>query len=176
MEILDTFCDDGYDKISRMKEALSSGNLPTYTTYIHALKSACANIGADEIAEAAQKLEAAGEKRDLDYIEALSGRFLEKLSTLLDNIRRALYAHAIAMGNEAEQLEPLSGEAFLSDLAKLKEALQSLNANTINSVAAGLHKLVRLEEDFHAVRRISRSILLAEYDEAIGYIDEILHR
>jgi len=87
-EILYAFYNDGLQKIDEIKECIASGNMNDYSFYVHALKSAAANIGAGRLAEAAKSLEAAGDSGDTNYIQTNNEGFLADLKVLLNEISR----------------------------------------------------------------------------------------
>jgi len=88
LEILSAFYEDGIQKIDEIEECMASGNINNYSIYVHALKSAAANIGAQRLAEAANALEAAGDSGDINYIQANNESFLVDLKTLLNEISK----------------------------------------------------------------------------------------
>jgi HPt (histidine-containing phosphotransfer) domain-containing protein len=83
LKTLNVFYDDCIEKIGEIDRCLSENNISLYTTYTHALKSACANVGAESLSEAAKMLETAGNNGDENYIYANSAKFLENLTTIL---------------------------------------------------------------------------------------------
>jgi len=87
---LATFHKDGLEKNRQLRSCLVTADLPLFTIYIHALKSAAANIGADNLSEAASALEEAGKEGDISYVTSNSVQFLTDLEALLDNINTAL--------------------------------------------------------------------------------------
>jgi HPt (histidine-containing phosphotransfer) domain-containing protein len=162
---------DGLEKIMELKACLETGNIPLYTISVHALKSAAANIGAEELSNAAKELEAAGNQADLGYIEAHNSQFLTALESLLDNIQERLSAHR-------EKREKAGGsmdmEAFKTRLARLKLALETLDAHTINSTMDILLSLKLTEDAAAVVQSISKNILIAEYDKALTLTESLL--
>jgi len=90
LETLTTYYEDAKDRISKLGECLETEDLSLYTTYVHALKSASANVGASELSEAAKALEQAGNQGDLPYIESHNGDFIIALEQLLKDIGKAL--------------------------------------------------------------------------------------
>jgi len=87
-EILSAFYEDGIQKIDEIEECIANDNINNYSIYVHALKSAAANIGAEKLAEAANALEAAGDSGDINYIQANNESFLADLKALLDEISK----------------------------------------------------------------------------------------
>jgi len=79
------------DALERIPMIMSyNEDMSAFTTNIHALKSAAASIGADNISEYALKLENAGKENDIKFIQANADIFIAYMNSLLDNITIAL--------------------------------------------------------------------------------------
>jgi len=172
LETLAVFYKDGLKKIQEIKSCLETGNLSLYTVYIHALKSATANIGAGELSATAKDLEAAGEQEDVSFIETHNATFLTDLEAVLLGIQNALSAH-----NEASKRgsSPLDRELLASELSLLKTALENLDVKVINTSVEDLRKYAQTENVGSLIGNMHERILLAEYDEAIAIIHDVLH-
>jgi PAS domain S-box-containing protein len=169
LETLVIFCKDGLEKERELMESLETGDLDLYTTHVHALKSASANIGAARLAEAAKTLEAAGERKDLDYIESRMPQFLSDLRSLLNSINEELEKHRENRSQESYNIELLKLE-----LEELKTALEVLDAGKINRTIQGLQKRTLGDDVGIAVNNISDKILMGEYEEAVELIETLL--
>jgi HPt (histidine-containing phosphotransfer) domain-containing protein len=141
-----------------------------YTIHLHAIKSASANIGAAALSEAAKALEMAGEKKDLDFIEAYNAMFLIDLKSLLGKINDAVSIHKNAA---KEKSKPLNIELLKSELTMLKIALDVFDAGAINKIVNNLQDMTLPEDIENAVEEISSRILVAEYDRATELIDSL---
>jgi len=173
METLNVFYDDGLEKIKELKICLETGNVPKYTIYVHALKSAAANIGAEELSDTAKSLEIAGKKADLSFIETRNSGFLTALETLLSNIRDGLSARR----EEAEMIGvSLDIEVVKTRLVRLKLALETLDARAMNSTMTILLNLKLTEDVLVVIQNISKNILIAEYDNALALTESLLER
>jgi CheY-like chemotaxis protein/HPt (histidine-containing phosphotransfer) domain-containing protein len=169
-DVLLTFCDDGLEKIQQIRECQQTGNLSLYATYVHALKSASANVGADALSESAKALENAGRMEDRVYISARTGVFLRALEGLIAKIKGILSARH----DEADRNASPNLELFESQLLALKAAIENFDGRVINSAVNSLQKLAPTAEAAATVRGISKNILLAEYDEATVLIESLL--
>jgi CheY-like chemotaxis protein len=90
LEVLATFYEDGIQKIEEINTALDSGNMYDYVTYLHALKSAAASIGADKLSHAAFDLESAGENEDMAFIRSNNDSFIKLLEKFLRELKETL--------------------------------------------------------------------------------------
>jgi len=167
LETLATFYEDGAERADRINAYLEAGDLPTFTTCVHALKSAAASIGADELSKAAKALEAAGGLEDLDFIKEHIPEFLKTMNSLLSRI------HDFLMTREPDD-EPLNTAALKDDLINLKDALLNMDVSLVNVTVDSLQKLSATGDAAGKIRSISNKILVAEYDEAILLIESFL--
>jgi CheY-like chemotaxis protein len=93
LKILSSFYREGIEKSQELKTFLETGDMSFYKINVHALKGATANIGADSLSYAAEKLEKAAESFDLNFIETHNTKFLSDLELLLHSIDQALSTH-----------------------------------------------------------------------------------
>ena len=172
-DTLTVFYKDGLKKIKEINSSLAAGNLSQYTIYVHALKSACANIGAEALSAAAKKLEIASEHGDLEYIEKHNAVFLLSLESMLNSIHDAIQKK---QENRKDVAESLNTEAFHSVLVQLKTALEAFDARAISQTVDDLRSLAQTEDIGATINSISESILLVEYDEAIALTEALLQK
>jgi len=167
MQTLAVFHKDGLQKIDEIKDSLKAGNYPLYATYVHALKSALANIGANELSEDAKALEFAGKGKDIAFIKANNAQFLVGLKVLLDNLGNTL---SLNDGYESS----VDFELLKSELSRLKEALELLDSAEIDIMVNSLQEFSQAEGVGPGVESILQSVLIGGYDEAISKIDTLL--
>ena len=167
LETLTTFYEDGTDRVDKIKDFLDAGDLSMYTTYVHALKSAAASIGAEGISEAARALEAAGNKDDLNYIKEHHQKFADDVKSLLCGI------HDFLIIGE-QHSTPSDDDSLKEDLGKLRTALLDMDVNTVNSTVDKLQQTAKFGDTANHTRGIFNKILMAEYDEAVALIDSFL--
>jgi len=171
LETLSVFCDDGYEKIEELKVCLETGNIPLYTINVHALKSAAANIGAEELSGKAKALEMAGNQMDLDFIKENNPQFLTALESVLKDIGDSLSAYREERKKEGASLDM---EVLKPILARLKLSLETMDARAMNSTMDTLLSQKLTEEAAAVIQNISRNVLIAEYDEALELTESLL--
>jgi HPt (histidine-containing phosphotransfer) domain-containing protein len=170
-ETLAAFLEDGYEKMEEIGRCLHAGNLPMFATHIHALKSASATIGADAVSEEAYALELAGHRGDSLYIDTKINRFRLLVQQLLVSIEGALTSRR-AKGGQAGK--PMDAGQLNAELTNLKTAMETLDAEVMNRTVDTLLN-AQCPDDLKAVvRKISKHILMVEYDEAEELIDSLL--
>jgi HPt (histidine-containing phosphotransfer) domain-containing protein len=150
-ETLAIFTADGQERIEKIRRSLEAGELPLFVTHVHALKSAAANIGAEELSKAAYTLEEAGQRADIPYIEANREEFLAMLARQIEAIKTALAAYETG-SNGAEEF---NSRVFTSELVMLKEALKNMDAEIINKTIDSLLNYTSPDSVKSVIRNIS---------------------
>ena len=171
LNVLTTFRDDGLDRINKIKECQETGNMQLYTTYVHALKSAAANIGADEVSRAAEALEKAGKRSDAVFIERNSERLIEDLKLLIEGIGSGI---EYQKNHRKRSNAPPDAVLPKAVVQELKDAVTNFDAGAMNRITDQLQSLPLEESAMAEVRNISKCILLADYDDALMLIDTLL--
>jgi CheY-like chemotaxis protein len=91
-EILLTFCMDADGKSEKIAKAAEDGDIKLYTTLVHGLKGAARSIGADSLANLAERLEKAGAENDAPSITGKTGELISETRKLADGVLSALNA------------------------------------------------------------------------------------
>jgi CheY-like chemotaxis protein len=168
---LEVFQKDGRNKAREIRRCLGDGDMALFTTHVHGMKSACANIGASGLSSQAGALEAAGAAGGTEYIEANAGEFLLSLEWLLASLEGALERHNAERGRGAA---PEDMAAAVVILSKLKVALGELDVGNIDRALDSLQDMALGGIVGAVLKEISEKVLVAEYDEAISLVDELL--
>jgi HPt (histidine-containing phosphotransfer) domain-containing protein len=169
LNLLSTFHMDGASKINEIKTYIETGNIQLYTINVHALKSACKNIGASELSEAAAALEMAGKKGDLSFIRDNNAVFLSNLETILNNINIALMEEA-----KESKKNHIDRNLLKTELSNLKTALVDFDYFKIEDSVTNLQDFTQDVDIGGTVKAILKSILTGDYDETVSIIDTLL--
>lgn len=159
---------------NNIETSFNYGNLKDYTSYVHSLKSTSRTIGAKELSKLAERLEAAGNKNDVDTINAQQGHLLD----LYDTVRHTLSEiPAIKEEEERAEAEEKELEDQKKDItpAQLKDAYQSiievsrsLDYDTLSFILESL-KVYRLPEVHERnIRKIGNLSYSLKWDEIIN--------
>jgi len=170
LQILDVFYEDSLEKTKQIEDALSSGDIVLFTTYIHALKSASASIGAADISERAKALEQAGNNEDLEFITKNINTFLLKLGEMAKNISVSLPSIQSADKSKIKEDKDL----LITQLLRLKEALAVINIEAIDESQARLRAGTWSRKVQKELENIYRFVLLFEYEEATRVIENLI--
>jgi CheY-like chemotaxis protein/HPt (histidine-containing phosphotransfer) domain-containing protein len=168
LNTLGIFLEDGKEKLQQIRSSLEVGNIPLYATFVHAVKSASASVGAAELSDYAKRLETAGKTEDMTYIDRNNPIFLEDFALLLERIEKTL--------NGCQRSISVSPDALKRELSELKAALETMDMgkaeHSLNRLQKGMEGTDAL---FHSqVEKIAQYILLSDYDEAVAGIDMLL--
>ena len=175
IKTLTIFHMDGKQKIDEIHSSLASDNLSLYVICVHALKSALASIGAVKLSEAANALEAAGNKGDWEYIDVCNDTFLLELEVLLRNISEVLPSRNGDIPPTPTSLERNEAiRRMVQYLQAFKPALEALDISGINSAVDCLQEFKADREYGAAIENILLDTLIGEYEDAISLIDTLL--
>jgi len=167
MQTLAVFRKDGLQKIDEIRKSLETSDYPLYATYVHALKSALANIGASDLSESAKALELAGKEKDTAFIGSNNAQFLMNLETILNSLGNIF---SLNDGHKAS----VDFELLRSELNMLREALESLDSAAIDKTVDRLRGFAQADNVGSGIENILQSVLIGEYDGAISKIDTLL--
>ncbi|MCL2702126.1 MAG: ATP-binding protein [Defluviitaleaceae bacterium] len=171
LDTLDIYRANGLDKLKEIKSCLVNKDIKLFTTHVHALKSASASIGAEDLSAFAETLEMAGLRGDMDFIDAGAPKFLTELDELLQNISDVLSREK----DKSADAGPIDMDALKSELVKLKEALDIYDTPVINEASGNLQNLARDPDFGKDIGRILQHKLAGEYDEAVLLIDKMIN-
>jgi CheY-like chemotaxis protein len=172
--VLSAYQKDAYDRLRLLKEALDKNKIPDFVIHVHAMKSASASIGADELSAAALKLETAGRAGDTVYIQENFLKFTERLEKMVENINAALDNDR--NGNAAASGEDKKSGSFtelISLLRKLEAAIKQQNISEIDSLIDELSKKPLDAKTRVMLEKISDEVLMTEFEKAIKVFDEL---
>ncbi|AEF86297.1 hybrid sensory kinase [Treponema primitia ZAS-2] len=165
LDILAVFCRDSQERSGELQEAVEKKDYRSYTTLVHALKSAGRSIGAYDFGDSAAALEELGKAQDAVGIAEKTPQFLENLKTLTTTISEFI-AQASAAARETPEEIDISALHFEA----LKEALVNMDIETVNKIMLEYSMMPLDSHTKDLVNKIKEDILLFEYDKAVEKI------
>jgi HPt (histidine-containing phosphotransfer) domain-containing protein len=93
--VLSAFYNDAQERLKNIDKSLKEGALSEFVVHVHAIKSASAAIGAEELSAEARSLEMAGKNGDTAYIDENLSAFLKHLEEQLMHINDAFERNQI---------------------------------------------------------------------------------
>jgi len=153
-------------KTSMKNNLDNDADLHMYIINVHAMKSALANIKANELSSIALRLEQAGREKDINVILSETNDFLEKLEIVVNEIK-------------AKQQENISTEDTEESLLFLKEKLQiikescaAMDKKTAKNVLTELREKTWSHKTGELINSITEHLLHSEFDEVSALVDK----
>ncbi|MCL2248876.1 MAG: ATP-binding protein [Oscillospiraceae bacterium] len=169
IDLLVTFSIESAKKHEELTRCFKVGDLPLYTIHVHALKAACANIGAAKVSKEAEELENAGERKDREFIREHHTEFSYNLVKLIANINEAL-----ASVEKSEDIE-YNEDSVISGLTELKTALENFDISAIDKISKEVQNFSKHPTYGETVREILRLAFVSRYKQAETLITDILN-
>jgi signal transduction histidine kinase/CheY-like chemotaxis protein len=145
----------------------NDASLRSFTTLVHALKSAAANIGADGLSQTAALLEQAGREADLPVIRDRLPSFREELAALTARIEEI--TAAARSGDDEKRDDPAIGEA----VERLREALEVRDIDAMDAALARLQALPLTGKTREAISGLTDFVLDAEFEKAADMVTSL---
>ena len=168
VKALSLYRKDGEEKLKQIPLALEEKDLRMYITCVHALKSASAYIGANQLSEKAMNLENAGNCRDIVYLEKHTGEFLRDLKIIMQDISALILKDK----SKAEPEGVVDMSAIHEKLSSLKTALMNFDIGAADEIIHHLEK----SQISSLMEQISHNVLISDFDAAMELIDGYLAR
>ena len=157
------------------KEAIDDDALRLYTTYVHGIKTALANINQPEASEFAASLEGAGLNADIAFIENKTAEFLEKLSgiavELSNNVPDSVPDNMITIPES-----PADNARAAEKFKALAAACEAYETQTAQDLTEELKALSLSSHVQTIISEIETHILLSNDEDAAALAKDISER
>jgi signal transduction histidine kinase/DNA-binding NarL/FixJ family response regulator/HPt (histidine-containing phosphotransfer) domain-containing protein len=175
-QVLSLFCKDVEDRMPLLQTETEAGAVLTLVTCVHALKSASASIGAQEISVQAAELEAAGKSGNLAFIHEHLPGFARDLAELVKGIDAALETDKNSGGMTNNNAAGTAGGSadLVSLLSDLESALKAQKPAEIDHILEELGKKPLDKKTREALNTISDEVLMTEFDNALKITGSLL--
>jgi|GEM_PF-897987 len=171
-QVLSVFYKDAKDRLPLLQTMPNAKTLPMFITHVHALKSASASLGAQEISKEAARLEAAGKAEDMMFFEKNLSLFTENLAELAENIGAVLALQD--MWESAVEETPVDISVYIPVLHELAEAMKSQNIFETERILDELGQKPLDSKAREILEKVSDNVLVADFDSAVKTIDEFI--
>ena len=170
IKTLNIFYKDGLQKCAEIESSLAATNLPLCTIYVHALKSAAANIGAEKLSEMARSLEDACRDGNMELIKPGSVQLLADLRELLIDINTVLQNDK----KTREQNTVVDMSLISDELARLRKGIESFNSNAIKESCDNLRMFTHIPNIGAKLDSVLQWVLIGDDDKAIESIESVV--
>jgi polar amino acid transport system substrate-binding protein len=167
LNLLEMFCRDVEAGNALIEKAPEEATLRSFTTQVHALKSALGNIGASNLSQVAAQLEQAGREADLSAIRQNLTLFRERLDVLRGRIGEFL---ASSRNKDEKPGDP----EIMDTLACLRKALEAKDFGAIDTALSRAQSQSPTGAMGEAVSEIADCILTAEFKKATDALNVLL--
>ena len=169
-EILALYAADSKKRLEELPRYHKEGDLRALTICVHALKSASANVGADEVSIMAAELEAASKNGDTNYVDANLRRFSDSLSLLLENIRNYLDS---MHGDEPAKTKAANLEFLKLAMVEMAQRMDSLDIDGVESTLNELSAYQWDSEISECLTRIKDGIAIFDYEDTEAAVSRL---
>jgi len=163
LKLLRLYVKDMENTLAQVKSVPTRETLAKFTSAVHRIKGASANIGAKLLAQEAAKLESAGHAEELIAITEMLPDFNTLMQTTLTAIRQSLLLASVGKASDALI------DAVLAQ--KLIAALRTPDIKLIDTLSTELSRATYTDEMQKTVDSLLESILAMDYDVAIDILE-----
>ncbi len=142
-----------------ISDAYESGNIRLYTIKVHSLKSSAKFVGAMELSALAESLENAGNKEDMDYINANTARLLadyegfrEKLERLHDEM-------------ESPDKEMIPDNELKEAYTALSDMIPQMDYDAVEMILEQMREYSLPKEDEQKMKQLEKMLKVFDWDE-----------
>jgi len=147
------------EKLCPKIQNLDKGELETYITTVHGMKSALANMGEKELSHIAFKLELAGKERNINVIVGETQAFLDSLRAIITKYKPTAEVSHVDINDE--------NSAYLREkLNDIKAACAGFDINAANMALNALKQKKWPNEISTVLENVAAHLLHSEFDEA----------
>ncbi len=148
------------DNAGVIENAYNDGDVKLYTVKVHALKSSARIIGASNLSGLCQQLEDAGNKEDLEFIEANTGRLLELFRSYIPRLERLNVSE-----NKDKDLPPIPEDELKDAYEALTELVGQMDYDGVDMVLGQLKEYSLPDEDDVKIKAVQKALKLFDWDE-----------
>ena len=142
-----------------------SDDLSSFVINVHAMKSALANVGENELSERAAKLEQAGRDQDVSFVMSELPSFIEMLRAAIDKYEKE--------EESSDDTEENIDSSFLKEkLLAITTACAAYDKKSAKSALSHLKQKKWPQSVKDKLSSISSYLLHSEFDEAVQFIEE----
>ena len=169
-DILTIYTSDCESRLAEMARYYHVGDTRNLAICVHAIKSASANVGADDLSDMAAELETACKVDDIVYIDANLRRFTDSLGALLTDLR--VYLNGIS--KKDVDCSKVADPGFLkSALDKITAHMDGLDIDAAEQVLVELYAYHWDDDIFEYIAKINHSIGVFDYDGIEAAVNDL---
>jgi HPt (histidine-containing phosphotransfer) domain-containing protein len=166
LETKKVFIKDAEKAIDVLETLLHEMDIKLYTTTVHGMKSALANLGENALSKAAGILEQAGRDQNKEIIKSGTQAFIDELYLLIDSIRPE---------NEpiVTDISDQDKEYLHAQLLMVKQACDTLDIEAANEIIAELRKKAWTHDINDTLDKIFEYLLHSQLKKAAKVVENL---
>ena len=162
MPLLKVFYKSLEDRAGEIERLYAEGNYKDYTIKVHALKSSARIIGADALAEAAQRLEDAGKNGDTEFIAANQDAFMKSYRSLYEPLSE------VFREEETDNHMPEADPSLLEEVyEEMRSAADEMDCDRLNEVFEEMKGYSIPEKDKELWKKLREATDEYDYDSIL---------
>ena len=175
LDILNLFYLDGMRKTGLIQKLKDEKDYENYKIEVHGLKSASANIGAQDLSKQAEFLETAAASANGDFIDHNHDDMIESYKKLLAEIKNLLDKRKIKeqQNNPKEALEK---DVILKSLGEALEALEHFKSKDAKDKLERLLEYDLQDKLYRSIQEIQNKLQLYEDEEAEELLRNLIQK
>ena len=159
LQLFDETIDENSETIEK---AFYENDIKLFTIKVHALKSSCRIIGAEELSEKARKLEEAGKNGDLDYINKNVATLLKDYRAFHEKLSKLPRANEDEDGNDKDII---SEEELKDAYSAIKELAPQMDYDAISMILEDLSEKKLPDKEKTFVSDVEKALRIFDWDK-----------
>ena len=150
-----------YDTIEEnhkfIKDAYDNRDFRLYTIKVHALKSSTRIIGANDMSQLCADLEDAGNRDDIEFIEANNDRLLNDIVSLTQKLSRLRH-------EDNEDKEPIPDDVLKNAYVSLREMISQMDYDAVEMILGDLEEYSLPDTDKERFAELTKKLKAFDWD------------
>ncbi|RKM62194.1 response regulator [Butyrivibrio sp. CB08] len=159
---LKMFAETIEDNAKVLEDAYNDGDVRLFTVKVHALKSSARIIGASVLSQFCQRLEDAGNKEDLEFIETNIHKLLEDFRAYVPRLQRLVEEKD---KEETKDLPEIPADELEEAFEALKEQVSQMDYDGVEMVISQLREYRLPETHATQLKSIEKALKIFNWDE-----------
>ena len=157
---LEMFLDTIDENIKIIRDSYDEENIGLFTIKVHALKSSARIIGADKLSNMAQKLEDAGNEKDVDYINKNVGQFISDYEAYKEKLS------PMKKDQDSDNDKEMIPEDVLEDAYEaLSDVIDQMDLDAVEMIVDDVDEYKLPDEDAKRFNDLKKAMKLIDWDK-----------
>jgi len=165
---LELFLDTIDDNSRVIEDAYKDGNIRLYTIKVHALKSSARIIGALGLSELAEKLEEAGNKNDMEYIDGNTDRLMDEYTSFKEK-----FGELKKIGGSDSPKEKISKDSLKDAYRALVDLIPQMDYDSVEMILGSISEYSLPEKDAEFFTELGKLLKVFDWDGMETLIDSL---